>query len=220
MSLFDTVVAKCKQHGIRVLLSPTPEVFYPGTDHEYLGYFVVDPGGQTAVLCCAMLNPSWEEVLLHEFNHALQWIERSPHWFAPRLSEDEQARYGMLADQEALDVVHRWLDHELELAPEELLGLVNRSIQVELDCEKRTGLMGLELWEDWRHGYREQYVKKCNSYLRAYRYAAETRRWPVNRECEAVMAVMPTEFMTLDYMGPLSELEKQAFDASFEEGDE
>jgi hypothetical protein len=205
-------------NGIRVLLIPEETIKYPGTELPYLGYFVVDPDGETAALCCAMLNPSWEEVLIHEYNHALQWIEESPAWDAPKLTPEDAVRYGVALGSETLDVLHRWADHELELEPAELKDLVDRSIQVELDCEQRTARMGLEL--GWSIYYHAEYVKKCNAYLRSYRYVEQTRSWPDDRESESVLALMPETF-TLDYFGPLSEAELAALaEPSPEEEDE
>ena len=215
MSLIEIVTKKCRDHGIRVLLMPTEEVLYPNTsDKWYLGYFIVDPEGETAVLCCAMLNPQWEEVLMHEFNHALQWIEKSPAWDAPKLTTEEALLYGVQPGQETLDVIHRWMEGHIEIPPEELTGLVNRSIEVELDCEKRTAAMGLELYEDWQLYHHGEYVKLCNAYLRSYKYTEQTRS-KCSYGAECVLAVMPPTF-TLDYYAPLTETEKAAFAASLD----
>lgn len=211
MNLLETVIRTCKDHGIRVLLIPEKTVRYPGTDKPYLGYFIVDPDQKHAALCCAMLNPSWDEVLLHEFNHAKQWIEGSPAWAAPALTPEELQRYGLASGQEALDVFHLWLDGKIELEPEALKNMVDRSIVVELDCERRTAAMGLELYEEWQLYYHGEYVKKCNGYLRAYKYAELTRVWP-DAEAAEVLAYMPEEF-SLDYFSPVAEAEKLAFDA-------
>lgn len=204
--LLSLVVETCKEHNITVLLTPTEEIEYPRTGAPHQGYFVENPDG-TAILGCALLDPSWEQVLLHEFNHSLQWIENSPAWKAPQLTPDEQVLYGMGPGSETLEVIHNWLEHELELEPDVVIDLINRSIIVELDCEKRTNAMGAEMYDDWDAGH---YIKLCNSYLRAYRYALETRVWPNNREDEKVLAVMPPDF-SLDYFGPLSAAEKEAY---------
>ena len=209
MSLLDIVIRECRKHGIRVLLLPSEEVRYPGTTKPYLGYFVVDPGGTTAALCCGMTYSHWEEILLHEYNHARQWIEKDPVWDGTHLTPEEAERYGVRPDQETLDVIHRWLAREIEIAPEELTRLFDRSIAVEMDCERRTQEMGTELFEDW---FPEYYAQRVNGYLRAYKYAELTRVWPEPDNEEDLWDQMPTT-LDLDYFAPITEAEKAIFDA-------
>lgn len=209
MSIIDFVVKKCNEHKITVTLSPDKKIPYPGSEEKCLGFFHIDDSDK-AMLSCAMGLPLWEEVLLHEFNHGMQWIENCDAWSSAYLTTEEKQCFETHNWFETLDVIHGWLEHKVELSAEDLGSYIDRSILCELDCEKRTNEMGKLLIDNWDV---ENYIKRCNAYLRVYKFVQQRRFWPKGSVVHepSIIAVMSPTF-DIDHFSPLSSDELSVYD--------
>ena len=104
----------------------------------------------------------WFPVLVHEYAHYTQWIEKSPEWVA----------YTSLNEQE--DPLTLWLDKEKEMTPEELDHLFKVLIALEKDAEERT--INLMKSEDLQVDL-PTYIKGARAYLLFYQFVRKHRRW-------------------------------------------
>lgn len=119
------------------------------------------------------------EVLSHELCHSHQWKENSPYWTQSRLTDEEVTTYSKLLNKdvsgwETGDLFQSWLDKEIELCPLILNNIVERTVGVEFDCEKRT----IELAQKLNLNINSEiYAQKANAYLITYYFAKKTRKW-------------------------------------------
>jgi hypothetical protein len=66
----------------------------------------------------------------------------------------------------------------------------------ELDCEIRT----VNKLKEWGYKTPRNYVKKANSYILAYQWMANERRWiDFDYEDKRIMEMMPSKFMPLEW---------------------
>jgi hypothetical protein len=154
------VVEACASARVTLTLSPTEKVTQPGESEELgcSGFFI----GKDRQLTVAMRKPAheWLPVLLHEFGHMQQWLER-PSEFC--------------WDDLLLELFWEWLDGRRELLPEHAEKLADMALWYELDCEEQTAKRilespGLELDHS-------DYVRRANSYLYLYPLIAKHRKW-------------------------------------------
>jgi len=108
-------------------------------------------------------DEGWLEVLVHEFNHFLQYIQQEPIFL--KLSESGS---NMSED------LWSWLDHEIELPKKRISEIIQSIIDMELDCERRSVKMIKEfsLPIDIK-----EYVFVAYTYLNFYNYVKKHRTW-------------------------------------------
>jgi hypothetical protein len=211
MKLLKFVETHCDKHNIKLVTTTNYEIMCPGTSQMVSGFFSIQDGAATLGIAKGQKN--WEEVLLHEFNHSMQWLDNAPAWTEAYLTKTERELYGFKNnDAETIDAIDLWLEHRLELNEEDISNMINRSINVELDCEKRTVMNGPRFIINFNE---ESYTKKANAYLRFYKYVELRRTWnygghpPYNDDL--VVASQDTTF-DQDYFAPLTSLETALYD--------
>lgn len=122
----------------------------------------------------------WEEVLAHEFNHYLQYIENSKEW-------------SMLSfkNSDCLTLMWNWMDGEIELTDKELDIVFSRVRNLEHDCEKRTVKM-LRLYH--LSDNLEKYIKEANLYIMFYNVAKIYRKWIPDRfnDSKYLYSILPS----------------------------
>lgn len=109
------------------------------------------------MIAVAKQRDLWEQTLVHEFCHLLQW------------AEDES---GCEKECNADGALDDWLSHKIELSPRELDDCLSVIVAAELDCEKRAYRMLKEFSIPC-----ENYVQRANSYLNFYPIVGEFRLW-------------------------------------------
>ena len=180
-SFLDFVEKECLSHGVTLVMSENATVTVNGG--ECAGFFQELP---KPVLSIAIGKPAqqWIEILAHEYSHLRQYVEKSPVWLNQRVHNIECS-----------DLIDLWLNHQIELNPEQLTDYIQRIIQVEKDCEERTVAMikSLNLPID-----PIDYTRKSNAYLFFYHGVKKHRKWskpdrgPYSRP--EVVRMMPSDF--------------------------
>ena len=149
------------QHGVEFVFSGEAKVPYATSELLVSGYFVDRPQIQLAV-ATGKPQEDWLAILLHESCHMDQWIEQAPAWTQVFVEE-----------REAVDWIDEWVGGRNDL-PLPLGELIDRSRNVELDCERRT------VEKILRYGLpidTKVYTQKANSYVFFYNHLVKTRAW-------------------------------------------
>jgi hypothetical protein len=183
--------AACRSKNVRMVLSDTVSVPYPGGEIRVSGYFSGDESGSGPELCVAVGKPTgdWMTVLMHESSHMDQWVEQCREW-----------RDGFIDGRDVYDTLDQWLEGKLELGSQELDDVIRRCVAIELDCEKRTLVKMAKGGMVW---YTHDYVRKANAYIWSYYMVKVRRRWYSVPPYEVfeVWGPMPDRFMELeDYL--------------------
>ena len=121
----------------------------------------------------------WEQTLVHEFCHLLQWIED---------------KKGYEAEVDADGILDDWLGHEVELSSSELNRCLGVIVRGELDCEKRAYRMLRDFGIPCK-----DYVQRANAYLNFYPIVGEFRLWTQGKgpyEVPEIWQNMPKRFST------------------------
>lgn len=154
MNLLNDIKQTCKKHGIKFYASKGKYVRISG-NIKAGGYF----DSENKILAYATKNPNALNLLVHESCHLDQFIE-DEKWFK---------------SFDCITIIDEWLDGK-EVSKRVLNNAVNKAIELELDCEKRSvekiKKYGLDIDV-------KEYIRKANTYLFFYRYLLETRRWSV-----------------------------------------
>lgn len=181
-AFIDLVEKTCKENGIRYHASPTETVimYYGDTRTEVSGYFL-DQSSVGPILAYAKGRPfyEWFTVLLHEFHHMEQYIQKFPTM--------------MTINQYAN--IWKWLNHEIEMSQEQVIREIHENRLLELDTEKRSqaAILKYELPIDPK-----LYAKEANAYLFGYQYTQTHRVWLSGEQAPylnpAITSVMPDHF--------------------------
>jgi len=164
----------CKKHKVSCklkdvnYLKPTPTI-------RCTGYF----DDESRTLQVAMKQRDAFEILVHEYSHLTQWIDKVPVY-------TKANKYLLAVDEwiAGTDLPEIVIDTAIQ-------GIVD----LELDNEKRSAKLinkyGLSI-------DKESYVKKANAYLYFYHWMRKTRKWcspnnPPYRN-KNIVAAMPTAF--------------------------
>lgn len=122
----------------------------------------------------------WLEVLLHEFNHYLQWKNKTESW------------------NKYVDLYKDYDDGD-----EETFEMIEATVNMEAECEKNTITLSEELNYDIN---KERYIKKVNAYLVFYQIYFETKRWykipPF--ENDKVLDMMPSKVIDKPMLFPIN----------------
>lgn len=215
--LVEHVKRHCDIHKIEFRSTETDGIQYPGHTSDVSGYFVVK--NNNPILGIAFGVPASDEILLHEFNHSMQWIENDRAWCQNYLTSVEAKKFDMPLNAEALDVIHGWIDKKIELTEREASEFTNRAINVELDCEKRTTNCAFLFFKDFD---KAAYTKKANAYLRSYKFAELHREWNFSiapYEDDATIASQLSTF-DQDYFSQLSPGEIAIYDDLCKRGEQ
>jgi len=155
--LIADVEKRAIRYGVKIKLEKADLVYAPGEDYGCAGYF----DSERKVLAVATKGKilDWLAVFIHESCHMDQWIENKFMW--------EKLTHGYT-------IFFEWL-YEKKIVKREILEeAVSDIIRLEKDCEERTvkkiQKYGIEINID-------DYKRKANSYLFAYLYFLEKKKW-------------------------------------------
>jgi len=181
--LIEDLKHTTQQHNVKLLLLPALEVTYPNSNMMVSGYFV-DNGDPT--LCCAIggeLN-IWGPILLHESSHMDQWIENCKEW-----------KENYWNGKECVEWLDEWCQNKTKLEDREVDEIINRAINVELDCEKRTIIKLIKYNIDVDIS---EEIQKAISYILFYRFLKESKKWSATGKSpykiKEVWSLMPKSF--------------------------
>lgn len=164
----------CKKHKVSCKLKDV-NYLKPIPSIRCTGYF----DDESRTLQVAMKQKDSFEILVHEYSHLTQWVDRAPVYM--------KANKYLLA-------VDAWIAGE-QLSDAMVDAAIQGIVELELDNEKRSArLIGkYDLSID-----KEKYIKKANAYLYFHHWMRKTRRWssPTNPPYrnKNIIAAMPNHF--------------------------
>ena len=170
----ELVKSECKKYKVSCklkdvkYLKPTPSI-------RCTGYF----DDENRTLQVAMKQRDSFEVLVHEYCHLTQWIDKVPVY--------TKANKYLLA-------VDKWIEGT-DLQDSVIDAAIQGCVDLELDNEKRSlkliDVYGLSI-------DKELYVKKANAYLYFYHWMRKTRKWSAPKNLpyrnKRINDAMPTTF--------------------------
>ena len=138
-------------------------------------------------------GPTAAGVLYHEFNHMEQWHENCKAWRECKVTENIGTE----------DLIFLWSDKKIELSPAQLKTYIQGSVNVELDCERRTAKLVRRLAREGKTTIDvREYIQKANSYVMFWHMVGKTGKWyTIGKrpyELPEVWTEFPTTF-SLDY---------------------
>ena len=176
----DHVKAECKKHKVKI--KEYKRHYVKLTDGVKCGgYF--DDSSKPPILAFAKGRPDYLELLVHEYCHMTQWLDKLPLW-------DEA--------ESALTLMWSWLGGE-DWKDADVEKSIDIAKRLELDNEKRS----VEMIKRFNLPIDTAlYTKKANAYVLFYNHLKDTRRWskPENTPYsnERVLAAMSDKF-DMDY---------------------
>src|SRR5690606_35253920 len=108
----------------------TNSVVYAEDDIPCSGYFTGNhnnPEDNKLALAIGKREIDWIPVALHEYNHMLQYVQKSKYWMDLYLPD------GKTADEEFFE----WVSNK-QYEVNDIEDITKRVLAVELDCERRT----------------------------------------------------------------------------------
>lgn len=192
--LFDTI-EKAKENKIKIIFDPNKLEFTPGS--ECSGLF----DSENLELTVSINRPKevWLPVFVHESCHMDQFIENCDIW-----------KNAYIKDNDTSGILDMWLQGVVDLNETQLNEVIDKVLNLELDCEKRA----VEKIKQYKLGINiVEYTKKANAYVYFYRALAKTRKWttPIYSPyaLKEVWSQMPNKFLN-EYKSdsPLVELIK------------
>jgi len=144
------------KYEVSLLFPQTSTVKYSAIQRSS-GYFMEESNRIVkATLACAMGNPHWLEILVHESCHMQQWIAKSKLWTKCTFKGED-----------VNDVIEDWVERKVELTEAQLEYCIRKVQHVELDCEQRS----VEKIKEFNLPIDiNKYIKQANAYI--YSYAA------------------------------------------------
>lgn len=184
---------KCEENKVEFNLSKEEHLIMGG--FQCSGYF--DEKKPELAVATGKPFKDWIEILVHEYCHLNQFLEKSHEWTER-----------MIGGIESSAILDLWLNKQIELNPGQLFDCVMRIITVEKDCEIRS----VEVILDKKLPINtDLYIRKANAYVLGYHVIKNNRRWYNNNKSpysiEKVTDLMPNHFK-IDYMNPPDELLK------------
>lgn len=157
--LINDVKEKCKVYDVDLILSSDISVNI--TDGIKVGgYFSDDSDGTKPVLACAIGQPNFERAITlfaHESSHLDQWSEKNDLWVRSN----------------GISIIDDWLEGK-EVDEEKLDRAIKTTIDLELDCEKRT----IDKIKKYKIPIDiTEYKQRANAYILFYNYVRKHRKW-------------------------------------------
>lgn len=162
------------QHNMQIIIGKGAEVKCDGLGVG--GYFDESDG----ILKVAGKNIHWFDILIHEYCHFIQWLEK-----AECLKTFDK-------DAGSWDI---WLRKKVELSEKKLDKAFKAARNVELDCEKRVIKMAKKYNLPLNVKY---YIKGANAYMYLHSFVKKNRIWPSKSlsVSKGLFKLMPTKFLT------------------------
>jgi hypothetical protein len=185
------VIRDCASEGVKVRLVKGEKVYDGGLFIS--GYFSDETKEIAVAIRCPLSH--WLGVLVHEYAHFCQWRENCKAW--------RECTNTSIADAGSL--IHMWMSKDIELTEKQKQLYLNKTIALELDCEKRA----VRLIKQYRLPLDiKEYVQKANAYLASYQAKGVIRKWTSRAayDIEEIWTSMPTTF-TYPYFKKLTTLQ-------------
>lgn len=186
----DFVKSECKAHGIKLELRKRSYLVLSG-NIKCSGYF----DSEESKLVVAVNRKDWLPILVHEYGHLTQWVDRCKEW---------------VDNETGLEGIDEWLNGK---EVRNIKDVLSKSRDLELDNEKRS----VRIIKKWNLPIDVKlYTQKANAYVCFYNYMYFSRRWcgihnsPYKNP--AIYSHMPTTFR-MNYQ-KLSDKYKNIYEAA------
>jgi hypothetical protein len=145
----------CKENGIKCLLKPVRYIMLDKKSNSRCsGYF----DETTKTLCVSMKHPLALDVLVHEFNHLMQWKNNIAVW-------------RITTELKAFQLFYSWLDG----SP---VKNINRLISYVRDLELDNEIRSVEMIKEYSLPIDVNlYIKRANSYIYFYNWIKHSKQW-------------------------------------------
>ena len=195
ISFLKHVKRECRRYRIKLILSPLEAFVFDG--QSYGGYF------DNYTMEMAVTHKNNENVfislLVHEFSHMEQWIER-----------DSTFTSHLRGGYESSTIMSQWLDGR-----EYQYNTIKKAIDLLRDCELNCERRAVKNIEKYNLDLDEEtYCKEANAYILFYNYIMRKRRWEYKESPNCITEIldkMPTDLYSLDYTELTSE-QRNLFD--------
>lgn len=189
-SIIKDIENQCKLNNIKIIYGEGSTIPYPHTGFPVSGYFI-DYGNPTLAVAKGKPIKDWLMILLHESSHMDQFIEKSKYWTE-----------NFINDKESVEYIDEWINGK-NFKKEDIEKFTKKSIDVELDCEKRT-IAKLKKYNVDIFNIGEE-TQKANSYIIFYNIVKEFRKWnavgKAPYQIKEVWSKMSTKFdMNYDFV--------------------
>lgn len=188
-AIAQDIFEKAESNGVKLVISKKNGMPYPIGGDEVHGYFVVNGGYPKGELGIALGDGpnEWIKTLIHESCHMDQFIDGEYAWTDNFIYDAKDNKV-----KESVDLIDEWVRGR-DLSKEILKEIVDLSLSVELDCERRSAekIKKYNLDIDV-----EEYTQQSNSYIYFYRHILETRAWYKKSpfQVKSVWSKMPKTF--------------------------
>lgn len=185
-SLINDTIITANKHGIAVTITSDESLQTQGSK-RCNGYFIASDetsAGELAVATGKKSLNTWISTFAHESSHMDQWIAQCSAW-----------KNGSKYDFDYSEILQMWIDHIVELNPNQKAKIITGVRNLELDCERRAvkkmKVYGLPV--DIK-----EYIQKANAYVYFYTIMGLKRKWyKIGQEpyvVDGVWGNMPTHF--------------------------
>lgn len=151
------VEGECKKYGVKVKEYKRKYIKLSG-NVKCAGYF--DDNANPPTLAYAKGREDYLELLVHEFCHMTQWVDKIELWERATISLEKM--WGWLEDKD-----------------KKIVGIkshIDNARDLELDNEKRS----VDMIKKWNLPIDiPTYTKKANAYVLFYNYLKSSRRWSI-----------------------------------------
>lgn len=184
------IVEQCELKKIKLNIVDKERVVVDGIPCN--GFFNYKNGMRIDIAKANKNSFDFNSLLLHEFCHALQYIEKDID-----------------------ELVDEWLNFKIEIEKTKLKEYIDLLLNVELDCEIRV----VELIKKNKFDLDiDLYTKKGNSYLLFYKKMLQVRKWydipPY--DIREIWEKMPNQFQKMSLTKELSDLYDKCFNSTNE----
>jgi hypothetical protein len=164
---------KCSSAGINIKLKNVKYLRFKGSTSTYLGYFCCT----SRTIVVAAKNPCYQEVLIHEYCHYLQWRENADVWLRcyPKYKTD------------SLNLFDDWLLGSRVHKVKKHIAAVR---DLELDCEQRAAW----LMRKNKFGDVSSYIRKANAYVLWHNWIGEIRSMDYTYQDPDVLKAMSNKW--------------------------
>jgi hypothetical protein len=155
---------RAKELGVKVNAAKGQYVFYG--DQAVSGYFSDIP---EPVLAYRSFGPGAFNLLVHEACHMEQWHRNCKVW------RESWVVPGIASE----DLIFLWTDKHIEFKPRQLKRMVQLSVDLELDCDRRAARLLRQVNRQYPVDRidTKDYIRKGNAYIMFWHMVAKTREW-------------------------------------------
>lgn len=175
-SFIKFVRRECKRYGVKLTLKHVKRLPQGNEGETCGGYFIEDP--LEIAVATKILYVDFLSILVHEYAHVTQWIDKSPFCVGYR-------------NYDSWDIMDRWIGGE-----EFTRTTVHKSIDAVRDCELDCDRRAVMLIKKHKIPVNiERYCQKASAYMYLHNFIKKSRKWEYKKMPSQISAItnkMPT----------------------------